>query len=170
MIWRVIGTPRSDWIKVSSSSSQSISLPLNRWIKFLKNPIAIALNGPIGSSPQRAIEIQLYPIQNSVHKLSRFLSAEFFGDVNCFVDGNDRGDIDCIEHFVNCHPQDIAINSRDSFQFIVRGVLRDFGVDGFLISNDSVKYSCSKCANSCDHVAEFPEEIEIFGLWRFPNV
>src|SRR6202023_3204600 len=39
----VIGTPRSDRINVSSSSSQSISLPLNRSIRLLKNPIAIAL-------------------------------------------------------------------------------------------------------------------------------
>src|SRR5258705_9868175 len=119
MICSVIGTPISERIKVSSSSSQSTGFPEKRSNKSLKNPKAIdrcatcslrGLKSPFSaqSGAERPIEIKFHPIQHSIDEFPRFFGAKFLCDINRLVDCHHRRYILGKKHFINRDPKDVA--------------------------------------------------------------
>src|SRR5260370_39487753 len=104
MIRSVIGTPISERIKASSSSSQSTGLPPNRSTRFLKNSNAMRLTRLVQSCSEWTIEVEFHSIEYPVHEPSGFLRSKFLGNIYRFVNGNDRRYVISIKHLINCHP------------------------------------------------------------------
>src|SRR5258707_1367629 len=124
MIRSVIGTPISERIKASSSSSQSTGLPLNRSTRFLKNSNAMRLTRLVQRCSEWTIEVEFHSIEYTVYELSGFLRSKFFGNIYRLVDGNDRRYVVGVKHLINRHPEDVAIYRRNPFQLVVRNILR----------------------------------------------
>src|SRR5271165_2529805 len=138
MIRSVIGTPISQRIKVSSSSSQSTGLPPKRSTKFLKNSNAMHLTRLVQSCSEWTVEVEFHSIEYTIYELSGFLCSKFFGNIYRFVDGNDRRYVVGIKHLINRHPQDVAVYRRNPFELVVRGVFDYLFIDRSLVRNHTI--------------------------------
>src|ERR1700689_5369251 len=90
----VIGTPMSDRMSASSSSSQSTGRPVNFCMMDLKNPMAMRRAAlACGGGARRAIQILFDAVQNAVHETAGFFGAEFFRDFDRLIDDDDGSDV-----------------------------------------------------------------------------
>src|SRR6266487_3193432 len=68
-----------------------------------------------------------------------------------------RRDVVAIKHFVNCEPQDIAIDRRDTMEFVILAVPPNAFVDFREMRDHSFDERLRKVAHARGGRAEFPE-------------
>ena len=112
---------------------------------------------------QRPGEIILHPIQNAINESSGIRTAESFGQLNRFVDRNDRRYVVTVKHFVNCEPEDIPIHCGDPMKLVVVAVLADAIVDLGQMRDHAVDERLGEGSHPRRGRAEFPKLVHAFG-------
>lgn len=61
----------------------------------------------------------LNAVDHTVDKSCGFCGTKAFGNFDCFVDGNGRGDVITEEYFVSCQAQQAAVNGSQLIQAVI---------------------------------------------------
>lgn len=66
--------------------------------------------------PQWSGQIFADTIEDAIDETAGFGAAKGFGQLDGFVDGNDRWDVVAVEHFINREAQNVAIDGGDAVE------------------------------------------------------
>src|SRR5713101_2274443 len=184
MIRVVIGTPRSARMSASSSSSQSIGLFANvcasvskkfmRWFVGRRSSPPSNWKGSQDGRPttnlfrrvgrwflhrfaQRTLQIVFHTIENPVNETSRIRATKSLGQLDRFVDRNDRRNVVAIKHFVNREPRNIAIDGGDAMELIILAVAPNALVHFRQVRDHSFDQRLGKFAHTRRARAKFPK-------------